>query len=462
MMPCASAQPRLATVMCQRCKATNFENFRFCQLCGWQRPTLMLPAAISVDWETTNQLASVLETAAATTRHAQSKDAVLENFSAFCASLDQPCHAALATPRTVILWLAHRASSSLTAGKEHTVACTQQEDCDCPVRMKFSSLIKLLGKLHTVLKEQCGLGSVFVPQAMLGAGGGNPTDATSVKLWVKAYETHQKGLGMAVEQVPPIVQADVVMIIAEIDRRLVAPLALCAMKDADEDYRLRYVFDHLLMRSFLAADSSTGQRGSDLSQTLCRKVAWFPDKDGLLMSWTAGKTFRDTHTFGMPFSSDKDDTTCGCAAVVQWARFCTDTLGWNMSVGYLWPAISNTGLLRDARLDEPFPIRKIGDSFKALVTASAVTRPLTLSGLRSGVAIRRALSGETLQSCMEKSYWKTSRTALHYIKLFEVLGHSGLKRKPDSMHVSEAEYREINELPLNAYCAFGPDGSFNE
>jgi hypothetical protein len=54
---CAIVRPQLALVACPTCSATNFELFRFCQLCGVPRPELALPPHKSVNWSETEQLA---------------------------------------------------------------------------------------------------------------------------------------------------------------------------------------------------------------------------------------------------------------------------------------------------------------------------------------------------------------------------------------------------------------------
>ena len=458
MQPCALAAPRLALLTCPRCTASNLEYFRFCQLCGWQRPLLGLPSALeNVDWVTVHEVAAQFADAADATQHHQKQDAVYESFQAFCASLCapfQPCHAASASPAVVCHFLAYRAThSSGTLSQLHAQDCPQLGTCECPRRMKFTTLEKLLGALRRELNSQCGLGLTYGTEASSSAACGNPAAAPRVVRWVAEYTKHQKRAGVSVQQAVPITREDSKRVITCIDSQL---FGLQMKRPAPDvpvlDAQTRQYFELLRLKSFFAVDGRTGQRGGDLIQTLCARVASFPDNDGFLFGWTSGKTFRDAHMFGM--EADAGDVTCGCAALRQYTDFCTSILKWDMSTGYLWPAVVPTGPLTAARKCTYFDVSAASKAFSALVQLAGIQRHITLSGYRSGVAIRNALSGESLMAGMEKSYWRTNATALHYIKLFEVLSHSGLKRNNYTRGISEQELQRISELPLTMLAAF--------
>ena len=59
---------------------------------------------------------------------------------------------------------------------------------------------------------------------------------------------------------------------------------------------------------------------------------------------------------------------------------------------------------------------------------------------------------------MEKSYyWKTPGTALHYLKMFEVLGHPTSKSHAVEHGVTEEQYLAAMKQPLECVPAFkGP------
>ena len=79
----------------------------------------------------------------------------------------------------------------------------------------------------------------------------------------------------------------------------------------------------------------------------------------------------------------------------------------------------------------------------------------TLPGYRSGTAVTNALKGDSLMSVMDTSYWKTSRTALHYLKILEVLGHSGIaQRAQGQQQVTAEEYASIMNSPADCCAAF--------
>jgi hypothetical protein len=453
---CAVVRPQLALVACPTCSATNFELFRFCQLCGVPRPELVLPPHKSVNWSETEQLADFHANAASSTAHETAKDAALTDFGAFCASLSAPCHAAHATPRTVVLWLAHRASSSSTAQQLHAVSCARTAGCGCPRRLGYSYLKQLLGKLRFHLSSTYGLSDHYADSEFAGFGGGNPAASREVDMWVSAYEKHQRQLGSAPSQATPVIRQDVEKVVRLIDSTITSTISSHKLDvSLESDFGLREVFSLLVMKSFCTVDCNTGQRGGDLSQTLCQRVVWMPNRSGLIFSWVSGKTFRDANVVGT--EACDGDAICGCAALQQYATFCSAQLGWDMSAGFLWPAVKVDGPLQLARLEEPYPIKSLGIRFKALTDLTCPgERSLTLSGIRSGTAIRQALQGDSLLSVMERSYWRSPKTALHYLKIFEVLGGSGVKRSLDGGTVDEDRYREINEMPLGVSLpAFG-------
>jgi len=74
-------------------------------------------------------------------------------------------------------------------------------------------------------------------------------------------------------------------------------------------------------------------------------------------------------------------------------------------------------------------------------------RRVTLHGFRSGTAVSLALSGATLPEIMDHIGWKNSNTALHYIKLKEVMNQAGTAAKLADLDPSSSQaYRRLNNL----------------
>ena len=71
----------------------------------------------------------------------------------------------------------------------------------------------------------------------------------------------------------------------------------------------------------------------------------------------------------------------------------------------------------------------------------------TLHGFRSGAAISLALSGVSLHEIMDHVGWKNSSTALHYIKLKQVVNLAGAVAKLADLNVEIGKtYVSLNNL----------------
>ena len=71
----------------------------------------------------------------------------------------------------------------------------------------------------------------------------------------------------------------------------------------------------------------------------------------------------------------------------------------------------------------------------------------TLHGVRSGAAVSFALSGVSLHEIMDHVGWKNSSTALHYIKLKQVVNPAGATVKLADLNVEIGKtYMSLNNL----------------
>ena len=71
----------------------------------------------------------------------------------------------------------------------------------------------------------------------------------------------------------------------------------------------------------------------------------------------------------------------------------------------------------------------------------------TLHGFRSGAAISMALADVSLNDIMDHVRWKSSKTALHYIKLKQVLNPAGPAAKLADLDKDTGKYYKVtNEL----------------
>lgn len=412
-----------------------------------------LPAPAAVwNWDRVFSVANDIATAAATTTHRVKEGAEAKRFGEFCAALGQGLHVSQASPQVIIWFLAYRASHSTGGTQVHAIDCpAPAAGCSCPVMMKYTTLEKVLGSVRRFLGSEWNMGDTYASEA-LGGASGNPAASAEVRRWLDAYIRRQKDAGVAIQQAQPVFSMDTAKFAMQCDFEANVAAAAYAKSAADSDLRLWFQLRQ--MHAFALTDGATGQRAGDLAKTLARRVVAFPDRAGLLFNWTAGKTYRDGHMYGVPRADISQTETCAVRAIERYVEFCSSQLEWDMTAGRLFPDVAPVGPLRAARLDAPMPIAAASAWLSQLMMRAGVDRHLTMSGYRSGTAIRHVLEGDNLMQAMEKSYWKTPSTALHYLKMFEVLGHSNVRTKAVNAGISEQQYQNVMNQPLMCVPAF--------
>ena len=76
---------------------------------------------------------------------------------------------------------------------------------------------------------------------------------------------------------------------------------------------------------------------------------------------------------------------------------------------------------------QPFGV--FGGSSAIELVGKLSSSHLTVHGFRSGAAVSLALRGVSLSEIMDHIGWKSSKTALHYIKLKQVVNPAGAAAK---------------------------------
>ena len=87
------------------------------------------------------------------------------------------------------------------------------------------------------------------------------------------------------------------------------------------------------------------------------------------------------------------------------------------------------------------------DTYVKQLQGSLLSERFTLHGFRSGAVISMALADVSLNDIMDHVSWKSSKTALHYIKLREVLNPAGPAAKLSDLDTDLGKhYETTNEL----------------
>lgn len=100
----------------------------------------------------------------------------------------------------------------------------------------------------------------------------------------------------------------------------------------------------------------------------------------------------------------------------------------NLAPGFLFRSISKSGGVCFSHLESSAAQARLSFYVSALVGKLSSSH-LTVHGFRSGAAVSLALRSVSLSEIMDHIGWKSSKTALHYIKLKQVVNPAGAAAK---------------------------------
>ena len=269
---------------------------------------------------------------------------------------------------------------------------------------------------------------------------GNPATAKEIGQYIKFSKKEQLQAGVTTKQAAVMLRREMETLVARM-----RPLLLLAIfrKHFQEELIIR-----LCMATFVTAFSST-KRGESLCNILIPKIMRIPAPKGdispLVLNLTWGKTLRDggIDTFGLePYMPNK--WACPVSLIEEYVE-CAIAQGYDMKGGYLFgnfdPVTKIKSKLKPAQMTAWLKkyLKQVGlnDDDQGLLNRS-------MHSFRAGGAICRILEGESLEKVMQQAYWKCPQTALHYLKIMEVLCPTG----SHSSRVSPQEYKRMNEMPM--------------
>ena len=162
------------------------------------------------------------------------------------------------------------------------------------------------------------------------------------------------------------------------------------------------------------------KRIDDATNVVAKNVLEIPNGGGLLFNFTWGKTLCSgkNHVFGVECSCDTCEVLCAVCRIgeyVQMAKECE----WDFDVGYLFSRMSlkkENGTVFIVRLTGKLETQTWSDLTQAGLYAEETAQPFRAEGATS-----LDQEGKHLSEVMYKAYWKNPKTAIHYIKLWEVM-----------------------------------------
>lgn len=136
---------------------------------------------------------------------------------------------------------------------------------------------------------------------------------------------------------------------------------------------------------------------------------------------------------------------CPVAGIEQYFQICS-LLGIRLTPGCLLRSVSKTGKVASSSL-QPAAAQARLDTYVGKLHGLLSGTRLTLHGFRSGSAVSMALADVGLHDIMDHVGWRTSKTALHYIKLRQVLNPAGPAARLAELDMDTGlAYKNLNTL----------------
>ena len=169
-------------------------------------------------------------------------------------------------------------------------------------------------------------------------------------------------------------------------------------------------------QAFFKALFFSGDRRGDLGQVKTSELARFPDDNGFLFNHVWGKTLRDgaSNLFGM--RQHPNPTLCPIRAIETYVAIARE-LGISLPCGYLFRSTNHQGHIVDTLLLSSTAKSR----FRKYLRDAQIDSGETLHSFRSGCALTLAFSESPLADVMSHVGWSTSKTALYYLKLADVI-----------------------------------------
>lgn len=419
----------MPSVACPRCFHANDDTFRFCQNCGYARTQAERSGCrdvVPVDSRMIAERLDQLSEQRGSSSYVKQKSSLEKELCSFLSSKSVAKSIQSALPGDIIEFLVWKDRAGKT--KVHSPDC-EQRACNCPKRLAFGTVDSLIGKLRAIFTER-GRGSEWI--SVLNVG--NPAADWSVKRYLADVREEQLKARTLPRQAEPVFLEDLMRICAYIIDQLKRPVGLSPSRI--------YILarDQALFKALFF----TGDRASDLLQLKSVDVRRFPDNSGLLFNHVWTKTLRSGDSHVIAFKRGSNKQVCPVVGIEMYFALC-NSLGIKLVPGFLFRSVSRSGKVANNYLNSSAVQARLKEYVSSIEYFAQ--RHITLHGFRSGAAVSLALAGATLHEIMDHIGWKSSKTALHYIKLREVMNPAGAAAKLADLDPSSGQdYRRLNDL----------------
>lgn len=423
---------------CPDCQHPNDEDFNFCQRCGYKRKHFHQERGggtklrFPVDEREIANRVHELRVARDSSRYSKQKTALELEFSSFLSALNPTKNLLTALPCDVIAYLVwkDRGGRTMVHKPYCEFASDPRTNCgSCPKRLAHGTVDSLIGKLRAIFAD-AGRGVEW--HCLLGVG--NPAADRSVKSYLTSVREEQLKAHVTPRQAEPVLISDLEVLSQYIQARLSQNTT-----DALQTYVLAR--DQAVFKAMFFS----GDRAADLLGLLTHTIMRFPDNSGLLFNQVWSKTLREGDSNVFALKRGTNPLICPVSGLEMYFRVCK-AIKIKVFSGFLFRSVSKHGNITSKAL-EPSAAQARLDVYVEQLKGSLSSKRFTLHGFRSGAAISMALADISLDQIMDHVGWKSSKTALHYIKLKQVVNTAGPAAKLSNLSTdSGKEYKLVNSL----------------
>ena len=235
-----------------------------------------------------------------------------------------------------------------------------------------------------------------------------------VKNYLADVREEQLKARVVARQAEPVLLADLEVISRHIHSKLLIPSSL----EPAQTFILAR--DQAVFKALFFS----GDRAADLLQLKTADVWRFPDNSGLLLNHVWTKTLRSDDKNVFAFKRGSNKTVCPVAGLELYVRLC-NLLSVDLGSGYIFRSLSKEGKISSRGLEAAAAQSRL-NLYSAELRGQLSSERFTLHGFISGSAVSLALADVDLNDIMDHVGWKNSRTALHYIKLKQVVTRKAL------------------------------------
>lgn len=426
------------SVACPDCKYANDESFNFCQNCGFKRQNFvetqctLQPLRFPLDEEAIESRINDLVQARDRTPYVRQKSSLEREFGCFLANLSPPKNIVSCSPKEVIKFLVWKDKGGRT--KVHKTNCSflgqsRKTDCDCPSRLAHGTIDAMIGKLRSIFAENERVG-VWDPALLVG----NPASALGVKRYLTSVRAEQLQARVTPKQAPPFLFPHLVKLSKFIHAKL-----------RDPQLQPHLIFMYARDQAYFKALFFSGDRGADLSQVKTAEILRFPDNSGLLFNhlWTKSLRNGDANVFA--FKRGDDCSTCPVTGIETYIKV-ADAIGITVSRGFLFKALTKEGKVSRDPFSAAAARMRLKEYCRVL-SSEGSEQQFTLHSFRSGAAVSLALLDVPIHDIMDHIGWKSSRQAIHYLKMRQVVNPAGPAARLSNITPENAEsFSRVNTL----------------